>query len=46
MCLLASYMADATDHVDLPPPAILKPLELWTGKQLFALIVRPNANTR
>ncbi|KDD75278.1 domain 1 of RNA polymerase Rpb1, partial [Helicosporidium sp. ATCC 50920] len=25
----------------LPPPAILKPVELWTGKQLFSLLLRP-----
>lgn len=33
-------------QVDLPPPTVLKPLELWTGKQLFGLLVRPNAATR
>ena len=27
----------------LPPPAVLKPKALWTGKQLFSLIV-PNVN--
>eukprot|EP01062_Namystynia_karyoxenos_P047936 TRINITY_DN3635_c0_g1_i1.p1 TRINITY_DN3635_c0_g1~~TRINITY_DN3635_c0_g1_i1.p1 ORF type:complete len:1556 (+),score=500.11 TRINITY_DN3635_c0_g1_i1:86-4753(+) len=26
----------------LPPPAILKPVELWTGKQIMSLLVRPN----
>eukprot|EP00197_Chlamydomonas_leiostraca_P012021 CAMPEP_0202861128 /NCGR_PEP_ID=MMETSP1391-20130828/2625_1 /ASSEMBLY_ACC=CAM_ASM_000867 /TAXON_ID=1034604 /ORGANISM="Chlamydomonas leiostraca, Strain SAG 11-49" /LENGTH=1424 /DNA_ID=CAMNT_0049540457 /DNA_START=102 /DNA_END=4376 /DNA_ORIENTATION=+ len=46
MCLLTSYMSDAREPVDLPPPAIMKPLELWTGKQLFSLLVRPNARTR
>lgn len=46
MCLLTSYMSDARDEVDLPVPAILKPMELWTGKQLFSLLVRPNARTR
>jgi hypothetical protein len=34
------------DAVDLPPPAIMKPIELWTGKQLFSLIVRPNKRCR
>lgn len=33
---------DPSLRVELPPPAILKPLMLWTGKQLFSLIVRPN----
>ncbi|KAF5838068.1 hypothetical protein DUNSADRAFT_3438 [Dunaliella salina] len=46
MCLLTSYMSDACDPVDLVAPAILKPLELWTGKQLFSMLVRPNARTR
>ena len=30
-CRQCSYMSDANEHVDLPPPAILKPIELWTG---------------
>ena len=46
LCQLASYLGDALDAVDLPPPTLLKPLELWTGKQLFSLLVRPNAATR
>jgi DNA-directed RNA polymerase III subunit RPC1 len=29
-------------HLDLPPPAILKPVALWTGKQIFSLILKPN----
>jgi DNA-directed RNA polymerase III subunit RPC1 len=32
--------------VDLPAPSLLKPQELWTGKQLFDVMVRPNAATR
>lgn len=27
---------------DLPPPAILKPQMLWTGKQVFNVLMRPN----
>lgn len=45
-CQICSYMADGLDHVDLPTPTILKPMELWTGKQLFSILVRPNARTR
>ncbi|XP_074555847.1 LOW QUALITY PROTEIN: DNA-directed RNA polymerase III subunit 1-like [Curcuma longa] len=44
--LLCSYMGDAMDSVDLPTPAIMKPIELWTGKQLFSVLVRPNAHTK
>ncbi|XP_074571675.1 DNA-directed RNA polymerase III subunit 1-like [Curcuma longa] len=40
--LMCCYMDDAMDHVDLPVPAIMKPVELWTGKQLFSVLVRPN----
>jgi len=43
---LAAFMGDACDAVDLPPPALHKPLELWTGKQMFALLVRPSARSR
>lgn len=34
------------DLVDLPTPAIVKPVELWSGKQLFSIILRPHANMR
>lgn len=44
-CLLCSYMNDALVHVDLPTPTILKPVELWTGKQLFSVLVRPTVST-
>ncbi|GMN24465.1 hypothetical protein TIFTF001_000572 [Ficus carica] len=44
--LMCSYMGDAMEHVDLPTPAVIKPVELWTGKQLFSVLVRPNANVR
>eukprot|EP01060_Flectonema_neradi_P006863 TRINITY_DN14720_c0_g1_i1.p1 TRINITY_DN14720_c0_g1~~TRINITY_DN14720_c0_g1_i1.p1 ORF type:complete len:1471 (+),score=275.26 TRINITY_DN14720_c0_g1_i1:63-4475(+) len=30
---------------DLPTPAILKPRELWSGKQVISLLVRPNLRT-
>jgi DNA-directed RNA polymerase III subunit RPC1 len=32
--------------VDLPPPAILKPVALWTGKQIFSLILKPNKSCK
>ena len=28
--LLCSYMGDALEHVDLPTPTVLRPMELWT----------------
>ncbi|CAK0820611.1 unnamed protein product [Prorocentrum cordatum] len=41
-CQLACVLTDGTEPVELPPPAILKPCELWTGKQLFNVMLRPN----
>jgi DNA-directed RNA polymerase II subunit RPB1 len=32
-------MWDNYDDEKFPPPAILKPKPLWTGKQLFSLII-------
>ncbi|CAH2094859.1 unnamed protein product [Euphydryas editha] len=39
-CLLAG--PDTTMRIDMPPPAIMKPRKLWTGKQVFSLIMKPN----
>ncbi len=39
---LCMYMVDGNLHLDLPPPAILKPRALWTGKQVFSVLMRPN----
>jgi len=29
-------------NIDLPPPAIIKPKMMWTGKQIFNVLMRPN----
>lgn len=42
VCQAAATLSDATEHVDLPPPALLKPVPLWTGKQVINLLLRPN----
>ncbi|XP_076289845.1 DNA-directed RNA polymerase III subunit RPC1-like [Lasioglossum baleicum] len=39
-CLLAGN--DLAMSINLPEPAILKPTMLWTGKQIFSLILKPN----
>ncbi|KAI3468843.1 hypothetical protein Pfo_025506 [Paulownia fortunei] len=44
--LMCSYMGDAMDPIDLPTPALVKPMELWTGKQLFSVLLRPHAKMR
>lgn len=41
-CQIVSYFSDAKDHIDLPPPTILRPTYLWTGKQVFNVLMRPN----
>ena len=33
---------DGLELIQLPPPAIIKPRPLWTGKQIFGLLLRPN----
>ena len=45
-CQLASYYGNADEHIDLPLPAIIKPVELWTGKQVFSMILRPNLQSK
>ncbi|KAB8202923.1 hypothetical protein BDV34DRAFT_143405 [Aspergillus parasiticus] len=36
------YMLGPETRFDLPPPAVLKPQMLWTGKQVFNILMRPN----
>ena len=38
----ATWFHNAGVHIDLPPPAYLKPKKLWTGKQLYGLALKPN----
>lgn len=39
-CRLAAYLGDAAEHIDLPPPSIVRPHQLWTGKQVFSLLIK------
>lgn len=32
--------------IEIPPPVILKPQALWTGKQVFNVLMRPNKKCR
>lgn len=43
---ICSYFADANLHIDIPPPTILKPQRLWTGKQIFNVLMRPNKQSK
>ncbi|XDT06804.1 RNA polymerase Rpb1, domain 5 [Nakaseomyces glabratus] len=42
---LLSMMSDGSLQFDIPPPAIMKPCYLWTGKQVFSLLIKPNKNS-
>ncbi len=38
-CMLCTYVGLAHTSIKLPPPVILKPIEMWTGKQIFTLLI-------
>ena len=42
---ICSYMVDASVQIDIPPPAVLKPQMLWTGKQIFNVLMRPHKSS-
>jgi DNA-directed RNA polymerase III subunit RPC1 len=44
-CQVLAIMSDALDHMELPPPAIVLPVRLWTGKQVINMLVKPNSKT-
>ncbi|EXJ88840.1 DNA-directed RNA polymerase III subunit RPC1 [Capronia epimyces CBS 606.96] len=35
-------MLEPETKFELPPPAVIKPQTLWTGKQVFSILMRPN----
>ncbi|KAI4118724.1 MAG: hypothetical protein LQ345_001290 [Seirophora villosa] len=42
---ICMYMVDGSMQLDLPPPTVLKPTMLWTGKQVFNVMMRPNKHS-
>ena len=40
-CRLVAFLSDAQEKVVIPQPAILKPAPLWTGKQVYSMLLRP-----
>ncbi|KAJ3055717.1 hypothetical protein HK097_009602 [Rhizophlyctis rosea] len=42
---ICTYMGDALMDIDIPPPTIFKPVRLWTGKQVFNVLLRPKADS-
>ena len=45
-CSLVAYFGDADEHIDIPIPTILKPIPLWTGKQIFGAMIRPSKDRK
>lgn len=43
---LLSMMSDADMQFDLPPPSVFKPVMLWTGKQVFSMLIKPNKQSK
>lgn len=43
---ICMHMTEAKVPLDIPPPAIIKPQALWTGKQIFNMLMRPNKETK
>ncbi|WRX19299.1 RNA polymerase Rpb1 [Theobroma cacao] len=44
--LICPYMGDGMDLINLPTLALLKPIELWIGKQLFSVLLCPHASVK
>ncbi|CAK7235226.1 DNA-directed RNA polymerase III subunit C1 (rpo31) [Sporothrix bragantina] len=42
---LCAHMTGLTEQIDLPVPAVLCPQMLWTGKQVFDVLIRPNESS-
>ncbi|KAH9935894.1 beta and beta-prime subunits of DNA dependent RNA-polymerase [Epithele typhae] len=43
---ICSYFCDAHLQIDIPPPTVWKPVRLWTGKQVFNVLMRPNKQSK
>jgi len=42
---ICGYFGDALVDIVLPPPTILRPARLWTGKQIFSVLLNPNRDS-
>ncbi|RSH95176.1 hypothetical protein EHS25_000262 [Saitozyma podzolica] len=43
---ICSFLGDGNLKIDMPPPTVWKPVRLWTGKQVFNLLMRPNKDSK
>lgn len=41
-----AFFNDGEEKIEIPPPAIMKPVELWTGKQVINVLLRPNRDSK
>lgn len=41
-CQIVNGFLPRGERIRLPIPAVLKPVELWTGKQIFSVLISPN----
>ena len=42
-CRVFGMVSSAQLSLPLPPPAILKPVQLWTGKQVMSTLIKSAA---
>eukprot|EP01022_Parablepharisma_sp_SALTPOND_P032065 TRINITY_DN826_c0_g1_i2.p1 TRINITY_DN826_c0_g1~~TRINITY_DN826_c0_g1_i2.p1 ORF type:complete len:1204 (+),score=111.45 TRINITY_DN826_c0_g1_i2:2266-5877(+) len=45
-CRVCGYIGDAEEWIELPHPTIVKPIELWTGKQVIGILLRPSKKSQ
>jgi len=43
---ICAYFGDGEEKIEVPPPSIMKPVELWTGKQVINVLLRPNRESK
>ena len=43
---MVAHVSKGLERVELVPPAMLKPIQLWTGKQVFSMLLRPASKDR
>lgn len=42
-CKICSYFSiEENEIITIPPPSILKPMQLWTGKQVVSMLIQQN----
>ena len=45
-CQAVAHCTRGAENIEIPAPTIVKPMELWTGKQVISSLLRPNRNCR